>query len=95
MRGLLFFFLFLTACGAFASAATGCATPAQEPLGASVRQAVAAQTPNPAAGGTEPVSGLDGRAAETVVGKYREGFESSGQEQGAGGAMQMFLQGGK
>lgn len=67
-----------------ALALAGCAaTPPPRPLGECVRRAVAAQTLNPEAGGTEPVAGLDGQAGEQVMQGFRAGF---GAEKKAGAA---------
>ncbi|MBU1247479.1 MAG: hypothetical protein KKB70_02175 [Proteobacteria bacterium] len=56
---------------------TGCGTPliqeqAVPAPGYSVRQAVAMQTLNPEAGGTEPVVGLDGKYAQQTMINYQE-----------------------
>lgn len=61
----------------------GCA--AQEPprpMGQSVRQAIRAQILDPAAGGTEPVAGLDGPAGQAVLQGYRDGFQPEKKDGG-------------
>ena len=68
-------------------AAPGCATDAREPMGASVRQAIAAQTLNPDAGGVEPVEGMDGRTAVRVAESHESGF--GGEKKGSGVLEQM------
>lgn len=61
---------------------SGCLEPkSKQPFGYSVKQAVAAQTLNPEAGGVEPVTGLDGNAGAAIMGDYQSSFS----EQGAGG----------
>ena len=67
--------------------ATGCAKNKEEPMGASVRQAVAAQTLNPDAGGVEPMEGMDGRTAVRVAESYESGF--GGEKEGSGVLEQM------
>lgn len=56
----------------FALSATGCSTQQMPEAGYSVRQAVAMQTLNPEAGGTEPVTGLDGKYAATAMDNYQK-----------------------
>lgn len=56
----------------------GCMMPPQvhPPLGDSVRETMARQVANPAAGDElDPGTGLDGVAGETVLETYREGFK--------------------
>ena len=61
----------------------GCAAEtAPTPLGQCVRRAVAAQILDPAAGGNEPVAGLDGPAGQQVLAGYREGFAPEKKDQG-------------
>lgn len=70
----------------------GCA--AQEPprpMGQSVRRAIQAQILDPAAGGTEPVAGLDGPAGQTVFTGYRDGFQA--EKKGGGGDVSSVLPG--
>ncbi len=64
----------------------GCLEPKDKrPFGYSVKQAIAAQTLNPEAGGVEPVTGLDGNAGAAVLGGYQSSFvgEGGGKEKGA------------
>jgi hypothetical protein len=67
--------------------ASGCAKNHEEPMGASVRQAVAAQTLNPDAGGVEPVEGMDGRTAVRVAESHESSF--GGEKKGSGIMEQM------
>ena len=58
----------------------GCATPGpsrlEEDYGTSAKLAVVNQTLNPEAGkNLDPVTGMDGKAAENTMEKYRKGFE--------------------
>jgi len=74
----------------------GCALePSHPPLGQSVRRAVAAQILDPAAGGTEPVVGLDGAAGQNVLQGYREGFAAQPQQSGGAGLLAVPLGGDK
>lgn len=73
----------------------GCATPEPpRPTGQCVRQAVQAQILDPAAGGVEPVVGLDGKAGQNVLEGYREGFTPEKQD-GGGDVFSRLLGGGK
>jgi hypothetical protein len=67
--------------------ASGCVKNNEEPMGASVRQAIASQTLNPDAGGVEPVEGMDGRTAVRVAESHESSF--GGEEKGSGVLEQM------
>ncbi len=67
--------------------ASGCVKNNEEPMGIAVRQAIAAQTLNPDAGGVEPVLGMDGRTAIRVAESYESSF--GGEEKGSGIMEQM------
>ncbi|MBG0775507.1 MAG: pilus assembly protein [Desulfovibrionaceae bacterium] len=55
--------------------ATGCyMTAPSEPMGASVHQAMAAQTLYPGEPSTDPVTGFDGQAAQGTMQGYAKGF---------------------
>lgn len=45
-------------------------------FGDAVRQARQAMTLNPSAASTDPVAGMDGRAARDAAGRYQESFKS-------------------
>ena len=70
--------LFLIGFAALLFIAVGCAAPnrLEKDFGNSVNQAKSNQILNPEAGqNIEPVSGLDGEAAQAILEKYRKDFE--------------------
>lgn len=69
----------LTAAVALVLAGCGATTPERldAQMGSSVEMLRAQQTANPqAAADTRPVQGLDGKAADAAVGRYRKSFET-------------------
>lgn len=55
-------------------------TPSGAPFGSSVRLAVEQQILNPMPAGTEPVRGMDGKYAQSIIEKYQEGPSSEPQK---------------
>jgi len=73
----------------------GCAGQPHPPMGQHVRRAVAVQTLDPAAGGAEPVAGLDGQAGQNLLQDYRAGFKAQQKQTGGAGLLAVPLAGEK
>lgn len=69
----------LILCAAFGALAGGCVSPTPQldsHFGESVRMARAQMTLNPdASRDTDPVAGIDGKAAEKAMGRYEKSFQ--------------------
>ncbi len=79
LHKMIGFVSFWVIVGVITVALVSCTTPpsrVEMDYGTSARLAVVNQTLNPEAGkNLEPVTGLDGKTAEGIMKKYREGFE--------------------